>query len=165
MVHTDNKILLSVKKKWAIEQESLEETQMNTPKQMKPSCNNFILQNSNCTAFGKGRYRHGKESRGCQTLDLKRDRKCKTQRILNAMGLFCICEHMSACICQIRCTTLERWVNLIQNLGDYYLSNQLHKLEQMHHITLLGVRMGLQVSKGRGDREYSYMFFTFCCDF
>lgn len=149
MVRTDSKILLSVKKKWAIEQESLEETQMNTPKQMKPSCNSFILQDSNCTAFGKGRYRHGKESRGCQTLDLKRDRKCKTQRILNAMCLFCICEHMSVCICQIRCTTPERWVNLIQNLGDYYLSNQLHKLEQMHHITLLGSEDGTPGVKGQ----------------
>lgn len=149
MVHTDSKILLSVKKKWAIEQESLEETQMNTPKQMKPSCNSFILQDSNCTAFGKGRYRHGKESRGCQTLDLKRGRKCKTQRILNAMCLFCMCEHMSVCICQIRCTTPERWVNLIQNLGDYYLSNQLHKLEQMHHITLLGSEDGTPGVKGQ----------------
>ena len=33
---------------------------MNTPKQMKPSCKGFILQDSNYTALGNGRYRHGK---------------------------------------------------------------------------------------------------------
>ena len=80
---------------------------MKTPKQMKPAATASYCRTPTARHLGKADTDMVKESRGCQTLDLKRDRKCKTQRILNAMCLFCICEYMSVCICQIRCTTPE----------------------------------------------------------
>lgn len=136
VVHPDNKILLSVKKKWDTEPRKLRRKYKWTLlSKWSQTVKASYCRTPTAWHLGKAEHRHGKESRGCQRLGLKRDRKQGTQRILNAICLFCICEHVSVYICQKRCTTPEHWVNLMQNLGDYYLSSQLHNWNK--YVTLL----------------------------
>ena len=67
VIHPDNGIFFSAKKKWAKKKKDMEESEMRITKWMKPIWTVYVLYDSNYVAFWE-RQNYSKKISGCQGL-------------------------------------------------------------------------------------------------